>query len=183
MECILQGTDYEEIEDAANNLIEDLGLEQSQLNCFEVVFLLGIGIKKYSELPAADRIFLMSKSRDGFSIRTERQYVIYYNDSLDKDRIRFSIWNEIAHIQLGHLEADCHGARAHFEEDAKHFANYIITYNKFSYTTKLYHSLKNAYTKEIRSDHYYKQLTHYCNTIMKNHIMYENLLRLWAVVS
>ena len=183
MECILQGTDYEEIEDAANNLIEDLGLEQSQLNCFEVVFLLGIGIKKYSELPAADRIFLMSKSRDGFSIRTERQYVIYYNDSLDKDRIRFSIWNEIAHIQLGHLEADCHGARAHFEEDAKHFANYIITYNKFSYTTKLYHSLKNAYTKEIRSDHYYKQLTHYCNTIMNNHIMYENLPRLWAVVS
>ncbi|MBP5437778.1 MAG: ImmA/IrrE family metallo-endopeptidase [Treponema sp.] len=183
MECILQGTDYEEIEDAANNLIEDLGLEQSQLNCFEVVFLLGIGIKKYSELPAADRIFLMSKSRDGFSIRTERQYVIYYNDSLDKDRIRFSIWNEIAHIQLGHLESDCQGCRERLEDDANYFANYIMTCHNFSYKTSFFSNFNTFSTYAINFYAAYKQVNQCYSTIIRNSILYEKIARLGTGVS
>jgi|GEM_PF-5540385 len=101
MKCVFKETDYEEIEEEANNLIMDLGLEQSQLNCFEVAFLLGIALRKYSEVPAYYRTFLMSKSEFGYSIRNEKQYVIYYNDALDKDRIRFSIWNEIGTSNLG----------------------------------------------------------------------------------
>ena len=183
MKCIFKETDYEEIEEEANNLIMDLGLEQSQLNCFEVAFLLGIALRKYSEVPAYYRTFLMSKSEFGYSIRNEKQYVIYYNDALDKDRIRFSIWNEIAHIQLGHLESDCQRSRAQLEEDAKYFANYITTDYKFSYTTHLYRSFKTSYFNEIRSDYYHKQFAHYCNTIMQNHILSEKLLKIWAGVS
>jgi len=126
MEKILKGRDYDKIEEIVNDLIEDLGLKQFPVNCFEVAFLLGIEIKKYSEIPEADRDFIVSKSEDGYSIKIGNKYIIYYNDELDRNRTKFTIWHEIAHIQLEHLEADCTGSYARLEEEANHFASFIM---------------------------------------------------------
>lgn len=183
MKCIFKGTDYEEIEEEANNLIMDLGLEQSQLNCFEVAFLLGIALRKYSEVPAYYRTFLMSKSEFGYSIRNEKQYVIYYNDALDKDRIRFSIWNEIAHIQLGHLESDCQGCRERLEDDANYFADYIMTCHNFSYKTSFFSNFNTFSTYAINFYAAYKQVNQCYSTIIRNSILYEKIARLGTGVS
>ena len=56
---LLQGKDYDRIEEIANDLIEDLGLTLFPVNCFEVAFLLGIEIKKYSDIPEEDREFVI----------------------------------------------------------------------------------------------------------------------------
>ena len=126
MKKILKGYDYNAIEETANDLIEDLGLRLFPVNCFEVAFLLGIEIKKYSEIPEADRDFVVSKYEDGYSIKICGKYIIYYNDTLDRNRIKFTIWHEIAHIQLGHLEYDCTKSYARLEEEANHFAAYVM---------------------------------------------------------
>ena len=126
MKKLLRGKDYERIEEEANDLIEDLGLRLFPVNCFEVAFLLGIAIKTYAEFNAEDAAFIVSKCEDGFTIRKGEKYIIYYNDAIDRNRIKFTIWHEIAHIQLGHLERDCNLAYEWQEEEANHFAAYVM---------------------------------------------------------
>lgn len=126
MKKILRGSDYEKIEDEASDLIEDLGLRQFPVNCFEVAFLLGIGIQKYSDFNDADMGFIKSKTEDGFTILKGRKYIIYYNDAVDRKRIKFTIWHEIAHIQLGHLEEGRNLSYERQEEEANHFAAYVM---------------------------------------------------------
>ncbi len=126
MSRLLNGDDYESIEETANDLIEDLGLKQFPVNCFEAAFLLGIEIKKYSEIPEKDRHFVVSRFEDGYSLKISGKYVIYYNDSMDRNRVKFTIWHEIGHIQRGHLEEDCVESEAKLEEEANHFAAYVM---------------------------------------------------------
>ena len=126
MKKLMKRGDYDRVEEIANDMIEDLGLKWFPVNCFEVAFLLGIEIKKYSEIPEKDRDFVISKSEDGYSIKIGYKYIIYYNDTIDRNRIKFTIWHEIAHIQLGHLETDCTKAYALLEEEANHFAAYVM---------------------------------------------------------
>lgn len=126
MKKILKGSDYDRIEEEANNMIEDLGIAQFPLNCFEVAFLLNIEIHKCSEFSGYDREFIVSKFNDGFTIRKGGRYIIYYNDAMMRKRIKSTMWHEIAHIQLGHLEADCTIPYEQKEEEANHFAVYVM---------------------------------------------------------
>ncbi len=121
----LQGSDYEQIEEEANNLVEDLGLQVFPLDCFEVARLLGITVLSYSELSENDRIVSFSESEDGYSRREAGGYVIYYNDGKPPTRIKFTMWHEIAHIHLGHLEG-CDKSVGRIEAEANHFAAYIV---------------------------------------------------------
>jgi len=126
MKKILKRKDYDKIEEEANNLIEDLGITLFPINCFEIAFLLNIEIHKCSEFNENDRDFIVSKFNDGFTIRKSGKYIIYYNDSLIRERIKSTMWHEIAHIQLGHLESDCMISYAQKEEEANHFAVYVM---------------------------------------------------------
>ncbi len=126
MRKILKGNDYERIEDEANNLIEDLGIKLFPVNCFEVAAYLSIEIHTCSEFDEADRDFIVSKFNDGFTILKGGKYIIYYNDAILRERIKFTIWHEIAHIQLGHLESDCMISYEQMEEEANHFAVYVM---------------------------------------------------------
>lgn len=152
MKKILKGRDYDRIEEIANDLIEDLGLKLFPVNCFEVAFLLGIEIKKYSEIPTADRGFVLSKYEDGYSIKICGKYIIYYNDAIDYNRIKFTIWHEIAHIQLGHLEADCMGSYERLEEEANHFAAFIMAPLVFIHNLGLSNPFEIADVCEISFD-------------------------------
>lgn len=126
MKKLLQASDYARIEDVVNDLIEDLGLRQFPVNCFEVAFMLGIEIKKYSQFSKTDRDFVVSEYEDGFSITSAGKFIIYYNDSMDRRRNKFTIWHEIAHIQLGHFESDCMISYEQKEMEANHFAAYVM---------------------------------------------------------
>lgn len=150
---ILSGKDYDRIEEAANDLIEDLGLKLFPVNCFEVAFLLGIELKKYSEIPEEDRAFVESKYEDGYSIKIQDKYIIYYNDSIDKNRIKFTIWHEIAHIQLGHVEPGCTERYARIEEEANHFATYIMAPLVFIHNLGLSGPFEIAEVCEISLEH------------------------------
>ena len=122
----LRKVDYDKIEETVNDLIEDLGLREFPVNCFEAAVRLGVETRKYSELSKPDRDFIASKMEYGFSIKRDGKYVIYYNHALDRYKTRFAIWHEIAHIQLGLLEASCRESCARIKEEANHFAAYVM---------------------------------------------------------
>ena len=89
----LLGSEYDEIEEEANCLFEDLGIKKYPADCFEVARLLGIELVKYSDSSDEDREFMTSKYEEGFSVMTAKsRYAIYYNDSLPACTVRFTIW-------------------------------------------------------------------------------------------
>ena len=126
MKRLLQGSDYNWIEETATDLIEDLGLKWFPVSEFEVAHLLGIEVRKYSELSREDRAFVISKNPLGCSKRLGNKYIIWYNDFKPRRMIRFTIWHEIAHIQLGHIEGDCTKNDERLEQEANHFAAYVL---------------------------------------------------------
>lgn len=119
---VLQGKEYDEIEETVNNLFEDLGYTQFPVDCFDLASKLKIDVKKYSDIQPEDRDMLIAKYEDGYgSCLGKFRYVIYYNDSLPDDRIRFTIWYEIGHIQLGHYD-NCSKSQERMKAEANHFA-------------------------------------------------------------
>lgn len=149
MKKILKGHDYDGIDEVANDLIEDLGLRRFPLDCFEVAFLLGIELRQYSGLSEQDRIFVESRYKDGYSVRTAGKYVISYNDSMNRNRVKFTIWHEIAHIQLGHFEGACAKSEALMEEEANHFAAYVMAPLAFVHKLGLFSPAEIAEVCEI----------------------------------
>ena len=79
MKKLMCGSDYDQVEEACNILIEDLGIKIFPVKCFEVAWLLGIEIKKYSEIPPEDREKVVSKTEDGYSAKIGDRFFIYYN--------------------------------------------------------------------------------------------------------
>ena len=125
MGVYLQGSEYEYIEEEANNLVEDLGLRFFPLDCFEVARLLEIAVMPYSELSEDERNDALSKSEDGYSRKKNGKYVIYYNDEKPATRVKFTMWHEIGHIHLGHLDG-CKKSDERIEAEANHFAAYLL---------------------------------------------------------
>ncbi len=61
---------------------------------------LGIKAIKYSEAPRVPKV------GDGFSVVIGKKAYIFYNDSVNSKRQRFTIAHEIGHILLGHNETE-----------------------------------------------------------------------------
>ena len=100
----LSGCENDEIEEEVNCLFEDLKIEKSHADCFEVAKLLDIELIKYSEVHKDDWKFMTTKYNDGFSVmKSKSKYMIFYNAQLPANIVQFTIWYEIGHIQLGHL--------------------------------------------------------------------------------
>lgn len=123
--------DYDFIEENANDMIEDLGEIVFPLNCFNVARKLGISLKEYSDYREEDKAFLLSISNDGFCVKKINQFVIAYNDENPEVRIKFTIWHEIGHIQLGHLDSFADNVLSvstsnKLEKEADYFARYVL---------------------------------------------------------
>lgn len=166
MKKLMCGSDYDQVEEACNILIEDLGIKFFPVNCFEVAWLLGIEIKKYSEIPQEDREKVVSKTEDGYSAKIGDRFFIYYNDLMPQNRIKFTIWHEIAHIQLGHLDSDCTKNDDLMEEEANHFAAYIMAPIAFLIMYNLNNPIAIADTCEISIDLACNVYEHYCKAVM-----------------
>ncbi len=117
---------YDEIEEEANCLFEDLGFREYPVDPFEVARLLMVEIRFYSEIPAPDRSFVASRFEDGYGVRLyKNKYFIYICDDMPKERVKFTLWLEIGHIQLGHYD-QCEKSQEIMSAEAKAFAKYCI---------------------------------------------------------
>ena len=178
----LKRNDYDKVEEEADNLVEDLGLKFFPLDCFQVAELLGIEIHKCSEFSFGDEEFVVSRYSDGFTVFKNGKFHIYYNESQNYNRIKFTIWHEIAHIQLDHLEADCTKSKKQKEEEANHFAAYLMAPLAFIHNLGLEDPQEIADTFEISIDLACNAYTHYANafryTCIKNIILNGRLAKL-----
>lgn len=119
----LTENDYDEIEEDVMYLYEDLGLTEYPTNPFKVAQLLGIEVRKYSDVKPEDEEFMVSKYEEGYSTMTNKmKYIIYYNDLLPDYNVKFTIWYEIGHIQRGHLYDNMKQSQARMKSECNHFA-------------------------------------------------------------
>lgn len=185
MNVYLRGSDYEQIEEEANDLVEALGLQFFPLDCFEVAERLGIVVIPYSELPEHARNEALSKSEDAYSRKKNGKYIIYYNDEKPPARIKFTMWHEIGHIQLGHLD-DCEKDTERIEAEANHFAAYILAPLVFVFLLGLETPCEIADTLGISIDcacnvyeHYQKAMR---NPAVKDKILNGRIARLLTYI-
>lgn len=126
MSIQLKSERYEEIQENANCLFEDLGFTEYPVDPFEVAKRLMIEIKYYSSIPLEDKDFVVSKFEDGYGVKFSGiKYMIYLSDEMPEERIKFTLWLEIGHIQLGHYEQH-EKSQALMNAEAKAFAKYCI---------------------------------------------------------
>lgn len=113
---------YRKIEGDVVSLYKKLNITTFPIDPFQIAFMNGYIVKKYSELSEEAVERLRSISKDGIShfFPELRTFIIYYDDSLSYHRVRFTIMHEIGHIILGHRE----------ESDlARMMANYFAAYS------------------------------------------------------
>lgn len=121
----LTGAMYDEIEKAACDFLMRMELA-FPVNPFDLCKQMGIKVERYSDASEEQRNVLLSASKDGLQVVLEvskgvYQTVIYYNDQMPTERIRFTLMHEIAHIILGHQQ---HSDLA--ESEANYFARYVL---------------------------------------------------------
>lgn len=124
---------YKEIESAVVEMFEECGLHTVPIDCFAIADKLYYRLKPYSSLPLDEQWDALEKSEDGFSCIEQDPftkmyaYVIYYNDyEQNLRRVRFTIFHEIGHIYLGHLD-DREGKDSEtLESEANFFARNAI---------------------------------------------------------
>ena len=183
----LKRNDYNWVEEEAENLVEDLGLKIFPLDCFQVAEQLDIGIHACSEFSTKDEEFIVSRYPDGFTVFKKGKYHIYYNESQDSNRIKFTVWHEIAYIQLGHLEADCTKSKEQKEEEANHFAAHLMAPLAFIHNLGLEDPQEIADLFEISINLACNAYRHYINafryTCIKNIILNSRLAKLLVYLS
>ena len=103
---------------------------------FELATKIGAVLIPYSSKPEKARQIMMVRSEDGFTIKYDGVWYIYYNDAKNYGRINNTLTHECGHIVLNHSEESDLA-----EAEAKFFAKYAIA------PPVLIHklNLKNAY--------------------------------------
>ena len=94
---------YEYIDVSILDTFEAAGICTFPIDVFHLCSKLKIKIKKYSDYP----VLLKDYSDDAFRFYNsqKQEFIIFYNDSIDSNRVNFSIMHEIGHIQLDHQKS------------------------------------------------------------------------------
>lgn len=93
-------------------------IKKFPIDCFKVIKGLGIPVYKYSELPESKVKKCLLVSNDAFTL----QGIIFYNDMFPrKERQRFTLMHEVAHIVLNHV-----GECVENEKEADFFSSNIL---------------------------------------------------------
>lgn len=120
---------YEEIKTIVIEMFKRYDIRNIPIDCFEITTKMGIILKPYSRLAKDGIEAALAESNDGFCLlRREgfkpfmvNQWYIFYNDTLPRRRIRFTLMHEIGHVVLDHLqESDL------AESEANFFAKYAL---------------------------------------------------------
>lgn len=117
---------YDEIREEVANLIEDFGIEVYPFSIWKLLRKMGIRIVPYSYLEERFRNEVEEVWPEAFTLRPDNfdpsRTVIFYNDFKPRERIRFTLAHELAHLTLGHPNSDDYV----FENEADIFANYLL---------------------------------------------------------
>lgn len=115
----LKGATYQRIDNSVKELMEDYGIESYPLHLKELALKMGITLVTYAHSPKFGIDKPENLSDDAFTKIDNN--IIFYNDSISRERIRFSVAHEIGHIWLEHKICDEKN-----EAEANHFAGYLL---------------------------------------------------------
>ena len=117
---------YEELKTAVVDFLEDYGVDSYPLDVALLASRMGISLIPYSELCDHKRHAASEYSEDAIRIVTGDYSVaiVFYNDEMPRERVRYSVCHEIAHIVLEH-DDDIDGDEA-IESEADFFAAYLL---------------------------------------------------------
>ena len=121
---------YEQIKATVVATYDKYDIRHIPIDCYEICLKMNIKLVEYSKLTDIGLQKAISVSEDGFCMLKDEgnmpfnyeQWYIFYNDSMGKERIKFTILHEIGHIVLGHTQ---HSELA--ESEANFFAKYAIS--------------------------------------------------------
>lgn len=118
----LSNEKYEEIKNTVIDTFEQYNVKYIPISGFEIATKMGLKIIPYSLLNEKQREMSMKYSSDGYSIETQNEWRIYYNDSCKcYGRINQTIMHEVGHFVLGHINGG-----EEEESEAKFFAKYAL---------------------------------------------------------
>lgn len=101
----LSNNRYEEIKKIVVELFIKYDVKCIPINGFELASKMGIKIIPYLSYNEKTQKLMMKRSKDGFFVeKTEGEFYIYYNDTMNYGRINNTILHEIGHIVLDHTE-------------------------------------------------------------------------------
>lgn len=117
----LSGNRCEEIKEIVVDTFEKLNIRCIPISGFEIATKLGSIVVPYSSKSERIQQLMMNESEDGFSIKKDGLWYIFYNDSKGYGRINNTITHECGHIVLDHTEESDLA-----EAEAKFFAKYAL---------------------------------------------------------
>lgn len=101
----LSNNRYEEIKKIVVELFIKYDVKCIPINGFELASKMGIKIIPYSSYNEKTQKLMKKRSKDGFFVeKTEGEFYIYYDDTMNYGRINNTILHEIGHIVLDHTE-------------------------------------------------------------------------------
>lgn len=117
---------YEEIRSTVADLIEDWDISVYPFSVWELARRMGIRTIRYSELPEWLCVEVELYWPNAITIYPSdfnpSRTFIFYNDRFDRERIRFTIAHELAHLVLTHPGT----GEDIYEHEANIFANYLL---------------------------------------------------------
>lgn len=110
--------DYTKINYKILEVFEQCRIHSFPVDCFSVLEYYNIKYKKYSEQSPEKLNHCLMVSDDAFTLKN----IIFYNDHILKNRIRFSLAHELGHHVLGHYNS----RSASVEQEANYFASNLL---------------------------------------------------------
>ncbi len=111
----------EEIKNIVVNTFEALNIRCIPISGFEMATKLGTVIVPYSSKSPKAHQLMMKESQDGFSLKRNGVWYVFYNDNKDYGRVNNTLTHECGHIVLEHTQES-----ELAEAEAKFFAKYAI---------------------------------------------------------
>lgn len=111
----------EEIKEIVVDTFDELNIRCIPISAFEMATKLGAIVVPYSSKSEEKRRLMMCESEDGFSVKRDGVWYIFYNDEKGYGRINNTITHECGHIVLDHTEES-----ELAEAEAKFFAKYAL---------------------------------------------------------
>lgn len=180
----LDSSRYEEIAMTASEVLTDYGINSFPIDVFELAKRMKFKVCTYSEFKPTETIVLLNGSDEGMSCYgcDSKRFLIVYNDSKIKTRIRFTIAHEIGHIVLGHKESneETESEANFFARQLlvppcvllfKHITDFLVISNMFDVSTEVALNAINAIENRISFKHL--TLANYEIDLLKHFHLYE----------
>lgn len=116
----------EELKAIAADLIEDFGITEYPFGIWSLLRTLGVRRIPYSALPGWLRGQTLRCYPDAVSLFppafNPARTIVFYNDAMSRERVRFTLAHELAHLVLQHPDT----GEDVYEHEADFFANYLL---------------------------------------------------------